>query len=97
LHHKIVARNLPLQIDPTRDPTHHGLQREQGFNDALYNQRVIVTAHHMRRLVQADLVQFSLIQSPNKTPRKQDRWMSQTCDHGSRNFGRHGDPHVPSR
>jgi hypothetical protein len=69
-HHKIVARNLALQIDLPRDPMHHGVYRKQGLDDALHHQRATVAARYVRRLVQADLLQFCFIQSFKKMPRK---------------------------
>lgn len=44
LDDEIVASDFALQIDAARDPAHNWMQREQGFEKAIDNQRVVVTA-----------------------------------------------------
>jgi hypothetical protein len=96
-HYEIVACNLALQIDAARYPADDRVKREQRFEDALHDQRPIVTAREMRRLMDSDLVQFAFVKSPEKRCGEQNRWAAQTRHHGHRNFGRYRDAQSPAR
>ena len=70
--HEIVAGDFAFQVDAAGDPTHHRVQREQGFQDALHGQRIVVLAGQVSGFMQADLVEGAFIQLVEKAGWNQD-------------------------
>ncbi len=72
LQHEIVTRDFTFDIHLTRDIPNRGIEEQQRRGDALKTVRPVVGAQQVRKLMQADLVDFGRVERMHQMGRQQN-------------------------
>jgi hypothetical protein len=93
--HQVIAGDFALQVDASGDPAYHRMQREEGFDDALRQQRAIVVTRQMAGFMRDDLLELGGVQSIEKGGGNEDRGAKWPDGHGRRDVDRGGYSQSP--